>query len=554
MLSKNIPWDSDITHSILEYVNNHLLDDTIVDNKWITEILEVTYSYDDIVEGHSWNKTLFWEFWWCNINTPLTEVGEKVESKLKTKIQIIDEALKKINDFIEHKKDFDSSENSENSKHIRLGLLKESLEFSRRCFEITLIWLPFELEKAWFTHTLSDEEIRDRIAKMEKLEKQNFWGNVRDNQEEVVACYENMRWYFESKKDTFSPEEQTRYLWYIQKVETYLPKNYIYEAPSPKKKQDYFSPEMKEILQKEVWRDIYAQDFETILNIFLWLDFEVKVEEWRGSIYDGPWYIAIPKSENYKIKSVWQILKWVVHELESHSTNFRTNQNILWNFRGTWSVEKEEALAMISEKFLMWEDLNDVGITQHFPKVLMWELLDAQELEDFLALHSNLQADTATPQKRMLRVKRNYPLWYPWAQHKDTSYSRWVLELKSFLQNDGDIRDYFVWKVGVKDIPKVKKIIKLDWLDWDIQNPLMIAEMLLFYLFPKDQRPEKDFLSYIKKKYPFLNLKDEEIKLLSYSQKKQVVDILWHLRDKYQQRNINTQEKLWVKTIKVSEV
>ena len=68
--------------------------------------------------------------------------------------------------------------------------------------------------------------------------------------------------------------------------------------------------------------------------------------------------------------------------------------------------------------------------------------------------------------------------------------------------------------------------------------------MLLYYLFPKNKRPEKDFLTYVKKKYPFLNLRDEEIQLLQISQKKQIIDILWHLKNKNQDRKINTPEHL----------
>ena len=73
---------------------------------------------------------------------------------------------------------------------------------------------------------------------------------------------------------------------------------------------------------------------------------------------------------------------------------------------------------------------------------------------------------------------------------------------------------------------------------------MMVSELLLYHLYPISERPEKDFLTYLKNKYPFIDFRDQEVKILTMAEKKKVVDILWHLRHKYVDRNINTREKL----------
>jgi hypothetical protein len=72
----------------------------------------------------------------------------------------------------------------------------------------------------------------------------------------------------------------------------------------------------------------------------------------------------------------------------------------------------------------------------------------------------------------------------------------------------------------------------------------MLAELFLYHLFPISERPEKDFLTYLKNKYPFINFENEEVRIMALSQKRKVIDILWHLRHKFPDRKINTLERL----------
>lgn len=514
-----------------------------INNGELTEIIEVTYSYLDFWEHH-WNTTLFTEFAGCEKSSDFSHIWNTVWEKLQQKISKIDQYLEKLKKYEETECDYDATESSNNANHIRHWILFNSLIATQNTLNMALIWLPFELEKAGMVLNMPEEELKDRVKGLEDLESKNFWGNVRDNQVEITACYENLLWFYTDKKDLLSIDEQTRYEKYLQKIIDILPHGYL---PWVKKIQseNNFSSKLKWILDAQISRELYSQDFLTILNDFLNLDFDVKIEKWRGSIYDWPWYLAIPAGDNYKNKSVRALLKLIVHELESHSTNLRTTEDTLWQFRWAGSVTKEEALAMMSEQLLMGENIENIWITKQFPKILMWELLwNSEELEDFLFLNNKIDPDTASPRKRMLRIKRNYPLWYKWGQHKDTAYSRWILEIKDFLLSGWDIRDYFVWKVSWKDLPKMKRIIELEWKSESIRYPFMLAELFLYHLFPISERPEKDFLTYLKNKYPFINFENEEVRIMALSQKRKVIDILWHLRHKFPDRKINTLERL----------
>lgn len=522
---------------IIEEINKDIYDGSL------TEIIEVTYTYFDD-ERWDWNKTLFWEFWWCDIGEDFSVIWEAVREKLKSKIRLVDLYVWKLKEYENLEEGYDCSEKSTNSAHIRHGILLESLMFTRRTLEMALIWLPFELEKAWDTLDLSDQEVEERVLRLEDLESQNFGGNVRDNPEEVALCHQYLQTHYVRNNEKLSHKDKVQFKKYLSELNPYLPEDYKF---SPlKDHKDYFPESVKKALENKVLREDYSQDILTILNDFYHLDFDVTVEDGRGSIYDWEWEIAIPAMEKYKYMSSGRQVAISWHEIEDHSLNLRTTQAVLWNFRWAWSVEKEEWLAMWWEAFRAGKKLWELGVTQHFPKVLMWELLDSGDLERFLEINTILNPDPATAHKRMLRLNRNYPLNYRGAQHKDTSYTRWILSFQKFLLNGWDFWDYYLGKVAEKDLPKMKRIIELEWLESKVYKPMMVSELLLYHLYPISERPEKDFLTYLKNKYPFIDFKSQEVKILTMAEKKKVVDILWHLRHKYVDRNINTREKLWV--------
>lgn len=524
----------------------------------ITDILEITYKYQE----NWWNETLFSDFSWCDSQQDFKEVYSVTSKALQKYIEWIDQYLSQLNIWEKNQENYDSSEKSSNSEHIRHGLLKGSLEFASRIFTLTLVWLPFEIQKAWWDIVLDEKDIQWRMKILQELEEKNFWGEVSDNPKEVEMCYEMLIDNYIEGKNKLSHKQKVIFKYYIARIEDLLPKEYSYRKKRKiqwknSKRGTRISARMQDVLATKIplgdgeisW---YAEIFWTILNHLHSLDFDIKIERGFSSLYDGPGYIWIPKNPKYEELTVRRILSMIWHEIECHSVNYRTSQKFLWNFRGAWSVEKEEALAILSEKLLYGnETLENIGITSHFPKVLLSELLTGPELEEFLEVLEVLSPDTTTVKKRVLRLKRNYPYNFPGSQHKDTSYSRGILKMKDFLLSWGDIRDFFVGKVWIDDIPKMKRLLELEWVSLQEYIPnIWVSEILLYHLTPISERQYSNFLIYLKHKYPFVDFSENEV-WLNTASIKILVDILFQLKQLNHTRIINTKEKLGINTDRI---
>jgi hypothetical protein len=161
---------------------------------------------------------------------------------------------------------------------------------------------------------------------------------------------------------------------------------------------------------------------------------------------------------------------------------------------------------MTIEEFLKWSRLEDITITHHFVKVFASEIFDIHDLERFLELYSKLRSEPYN-YWRILRQKRNYPLAYKWWQHKDASYGRGIQHVLDFLQNGWDMRELYLWKIAISDIPKVKKLLALNGSDIsDLQIPIFLWELFLYAFAHKNKDITCEaFLDYLKCKYHFIN-------------------------------------------------
>ena len=523
---------------------NSLINDInkLVYNGELTEIIEVTYSYNKLSDWTNFNKTLFQDFllleiddienefknyktkWTFKYNKRLLlrRLWSKVWKKINSTISIIDNYIAWLSALL----------NLSEGDKIKQDLLIDSLEYTKNTLKMALVWLPFELKKAWLPHNLSEEEIVTKVKELDNLNAKNFWWKISSNPEEVILSYEFLRDKFEIEKEKLSDDEQNEYKKiYLSKIEELLPEDYLYQDKEIEVKNNN-EPEIN-ILNTKVPREKYIFILKTVFDI-LDLDFDVIVDE-RSSIYDGPTALHIPSSKKYDNLSVKRIVELIWHEIESHSVNLKNNEILLGLFRWAWNLTKEEGLAMVVENLLNGVSLDDIKTPQHFSKILVAELFDWVALDRFLMLQNKIQPDTWY-EGRLLRLKRLYPMWYVWWQKKDASYWRGVIEVVKFITEWNDIRDLYLWKTSIEDIPKIKKLMQLKWISYnDLHLPIFIWELVLFLFNAEDNNKnsrnkiivtQENFVVYLKDKYPFINFDDIEIHIEWFFTKRKVLDII----------------------------
>lgn len=510
--------------NLLEEMNRNIF------NKEIADIVEVTYAYATLWDGRVVNKTLFWTFlgqeykqneketekdFWIHAWNNIKNLHDQVLVKLTFKKQVLERYKNKLL----------SLSWSQNPK---AQILLWTIEYVDKILDLTLTWLPFEAEKAWLPHNLNKREFEWRIKRLEEIEKDLFGPMVRKTKYEIQGSYNHLITLFEEQKEKLTPEEQEKILKYL----SILKNKFSSIDENMEIKETHI--EIDNILKKDILREDYVKILQMVMNIYA-IDKPIKVEE-RSSIYDGETHLWIPESDAYKTLKLQRILELIQHEIETHYIIEENNKKTLWNFRWAGNLQREEWLAMTSEWILMWKTLDDITVSWAIPDLLLWEILSWDEYREFLLLHAKLKG-TKNAAWTFLRRKRNYPLSYPWVQHKDTSYNRWQHLIVKFLKKGGNVKDFYVWKVSFTDIEKTKQILSNG--DIKLLYPLLIWE-LLQYVLVWNKLQEDEFWNYIEGKYPFLDIRQEiaqkTISRLTVWTKRKVVEILQLIRWKAKQK------------------
>lgn len=106
-------------------------------------------------------------------------------------------------------------------------------------------------------------------------------------------------------------------------------------------------------------------------------------------------------------------------------------------------------------------------------------------------------------------------------------------------------------KVWIDDIPKMKRLLELEWVSLQEYIPnIWVSEILLYHLTPISERQYSNFLIYLKHKYPFVDFSENEV-WLNTASIKILVDILFQLKQLNHTRIINTKEKLGINTDRI---
>lgn len=498
-------------------------------NKELSDIIEVTYAYTDLWNGGFLNKTLFWTLFsseyiqdtsqtkeqnkqaekafWKNVWENIIEVYNQAKSKLLLKKSFIIKYKELLQPFLK-----------ENNP--RVQILLWSLEYVSNILDLTITGFPFEAQKAWIPHNFSQEEVIQRIKKLEEIETKLFGWNVRENEYEVRGSFEVLIKLFEKQKTKLTSEEQERFALYLQTLKQTFP--YITDSAQNNKNESKNSKTF-DVLSREISRENYVKVLKLAMEIY-WIEKPVIVEE-RSSIYDGEDYLGIPESDAYKTLKTQRVLELIQHEIETHYIIEQNNAQTLGKFRWGWNLPREEWLAMTVEWFLKWKNLDDIQVSWAIPDLLMGEILSWEEYKEFLELHAKLKG-TKNASWMFLRRKRNYPLDYQWVQHKDTSYNRGQHKIVDFMTS-WDVKDLYVWKVSFEDIAKTKEIVNGENIN--LIYPLLIWELLQYVILWQELK-EDEFWNYIETKYLFLNIRQEilnkTVERLTFSMKRKVVQIL----------------------------
>lgn len=517
---------------ILEKLNREIFDEKI----WIWEkmrkIAEVTYSYDN-TQKINWkevsiNATLFSEIWWLDLKNFWNLRNEEKIKNLKISalnlISKIEEKKEKILKNIEELENiFPEKENEIYKKEIILKALKEKINL----FDYCLNWLPFELEKAWIKQDLTEKEIFEINEKQKNLDKFLFWWEVKENKEEVKIVYKKILEDFLKNKEKLTEEEQEKYLFYLKKVENILENEEIFEEEKVEKPESL----LKNFSDKKVERKDYIEYFQNSVNK-TWWNYKVSVNDEVWSISDWPNSIEFPNKKEFDTLALPRVLKLEQHEILTHCITDLNNSKILWNLRWANSTEKDEGLAIFMENILefgnwllikdeksgkMIFDLKKFNLPQNIAWILMWEVLTNEELKDFLNLQEKMWVLNNSPKERFLRLKRSN---IDWVQHKDTTYYRGLVKLveeinKNILSSWKEGLSFYDFFIGKCDFEDTKKMLSINEIEnnWKFTRPNFSPDETIFILNWWKISDKKEFLKYLREKYPFINFIEEEVKI-----------------------------------------
>lgn len=466
------------------------------------DIFELTFAYDS-KDGKLFNRTLFTDFAWLSIKNTQEELFSITNSLLHIKKMYIQQARK---DIVQLPKIDGKSE-------ILLG----TLGYIEKILDLTILWLPFEIEKIWYPLLLSPQDVEQRVKKMEAIEATLFGGNIRENPLEVANCYRSLKTKIDKKIPMMTERQRQlskKVLDTIKNLPAFIDVDGIFKNRQKDTRDINYKKiitDNKTLLEKKISREDYVKIFELVFALY-GIEKTVKIDE-RTSIYDGEDALYIPNNKNYETLNLQKILSLIQHEIERHMISLENNQKNLGWFRWWYNLFMEEWTAMIMEWILQWKSLSEYGwMSINLPNLLVGELLDGEEYKEFLSIFSSKEVV-------MERKKRLYPKYYRGVQHKDTVYTRWPKAVISYITRWWNPKDTFLWRLQEKDISKIQK-------NTITKYPKLVAEVILYKLI-NNTINDSEFKEFIRGKYDFLDEESIKDKMnnFTFDQKKQLIEV-----------------------------
>lgn len=542
---------------VIKNITSLVFDEKIWFWQEMRKIAEVTYSYTEKNpeteetlninnKEINLNTTLFISLWELDLdNFSNSNEEEKIKlikkssniitKKIKTKIDEINKSIQEI------KKIFKNTKIKKQEK-LKLEILFDSLKEKKDLLQYCLNWFVYEEEKAWIEINITVEERKKIDLKQKKLDKKLFWWEIKENSQEVDLCLdyiieklENNKINWKSRENTLgwslNDDEYNRFLWYIEKAKKYSSKWYKYQ-----KKQRPVN-NIEELEKYTLSQKDYILWFNLFIEAFWKMDFNVETNPFVKSISDWPRWFQIPTTEEFSKFTIPRFLRLNWHENETHNISEYNSQKIIWSIRWKDSTTKDEWVAILMENMLeYWEqifkkdektwktifDLEKLQFNSNFVKVFFWEILDNEELLDFLELSNKIEPDILSPIDRYFRLKRSN---CNWVQHKDTTYTRWLFiaasEVNKYILSDWkkwiDFYSLFNAKAWFQDIEKVNEIKEEENIE--TIKPMFLSDIIYFAI---KSRLSWDFeintnnlIKYLSHKYPILDFTEDMIKNIS---------------------------------------
>ncbi len=576
-------------NTVQEHIKNY--EQIIFDKQiWIKEemrkVAEVTYSYTNIDENSkepltvNWkqiniNTTLFCSLWWLDlVNFNNLKDKEKEKLILEASIKLTEKIWNKkqqINQIIQILKELQNTKKIKEEDLLLINIFTNSLIEKDKLLDYCINWLSYELEKAGINSNLSQTDIEQINKKQKDIDNELFKWEIQDNPEEVIRCYEYLMWKWQENKYKLNKQEQERYNYFFKKIKEKLPNNYVY---SKKAELPSYLEQYKDV---QIKNNEYILWFNLFIEALIKLKHIVKKDPYAKSISDWPSWVLFPTTEKFNFLTLKRFLTLNTHEIETHNITDHNNEQLIWNIRWAWSTIKDEWLAILMEKFLEhWETLlkkdkitwkniiniERLPIKNTFTYVLMWEILNNEELLEFLELNEKIEPDTIEVKSRFDRLKRsNNKL----VQHKDTSYIRGMFQaaelINQYILSEWkewiNIEDMFLWKVGfdeLKDLKKIKEIKEESWEQIDIIMPIFSSDTILFsieQLLNNKKVNKEEFFTYLQKKYSLFNFSQNKINEVSRKTKENILWVLHIAMKNISNHNLNKiSNKKWSNTIK----
>lgn len=226
-----------------------------------------------------------------------------------------------------------------------------------------------------------------------------------------------------------------------------------------------------------------------------------------------------------------RVLKLIAHEILWHYYNQRNHEKYFWNIRCLWNVEKEEGLAKFMEYTLLGRSITDDDIYEApFSQLFACEVLSWDDFKEFLSIFTKISEAKISNELLFMRRKRNYSMHLAWAQHKDTTYTRWLKKISDFVQNGWDTKLLFNGKFWLDDL--ISK--KVDFSsDDDFLLPIFVPDVIIFYILIEKwllqtKFTHDNFVIFLQDKYkdslPWIDF--NSVKMVTFFQKRKLLMII----------------------------
>jgi hypothetical protein len=441
------------------------------------ELFELTYAYTEI-DGQFFNMTLFGLYWaWTqydDVHVLIAQVRELLQTDLN------------------HIKQFRHAVIADERD---APLLYKTIDYMQLVFEQIWRAVPLEAQKYWSDVSYEQYDLLNAFQAVVKRDEMLFWNTVMSDPKDCFQADCLLTWVFVKNETELDQEERQRFQDYL----LIMRKSVVQENNVCN-----FSPEWSflddELFSVQIPRQTYIELFTLALQSYNLSIPVITAQRW--SIYDWRHALEVPYYDDYATLSFRRILKLIAHEIETHYVVLHNTDLLLWWMKWWFNLAREEGLAKFQEFLLTWLPLEEIRVTDWLPLLLMGEILSTEQFLDFLNLYRKMHGIIASGMLRLLRVKRNYPLFKPWVNHKDVTYSRGLQQIAAYVQWWWNYASLFLSKVDFDDMHIIQNSIDTQKQIMQPIEPLFMALRLVDRMMIVLRG--KSILHHYTTQYPFL--------------------------------------------------